>query len=112
MSKLESETTYLLNRRIIQNFMDIIILKHLKNNQPISGYDVIKYLHRKFHILPSSGTVYSILYSLERQNLIRGKMNNGKRVYALTDEGEKTLKSICTAKTNIQSLLAHIFSEA
>jgi DNA-binding PadR family transcriptional regulator len=109
---LESKTAYSFNRRIIQNFMDIIILKQLKNDQPISGYDIIKYLHKEFHILPSSGTVYSILYSLERQNLIQGKANNGKRVYKLTDKGEELLLNICIAKTNIQSFLSYIFSGA
>jgi DNA-binding PadR family transcriptional regulator len=92
--------------------MDIVILKYLTNNQLTGGYDVIKYLHRKFHILLSSGTVYSILYSLERQNLIQGKMNNGKRVYKLTNQGEKVLANICSAKTSIQSFLSHIFSGA
>jgi DNA-binding PadR family transcriptional regulator len=91
--------------------MDIIILKHLKNNNHISGYDVIKHLHQKFHMLLSPGTVYSILYSLERQNLIQGYVNNGKRVYKLTKQGEKFLANICTAKTSIQSFLSDVFSE-
>jgi DNA-binding PadR family transcriptional regulator len=92
--------------------MDIIILKYLKNNQPISGYDVIKYLHQKFHMLPSPGTVYSVLYSMERKNLVQGKMNNGKRVYKLTKQGEKRLADIRTAETSIQSFLSYLFSEA
>lgn len=107
---MESETASSLNRRIMQNFMDLIILKHLKNSQPISGYDVIKYLHRKFHMLPSPGTVYSLLYSLERQNLIQGKTNNGKRMYKLTNQGEKLLTNIHTARTNIQFFFSCIFS--
>ena len=78
MSALESKTAYIFNRRVVQNFLDIIILKHLKNNSPISGYDVIKLLHKRFHMLPSPGTVYSLLYSLERQNLIEGTDNRGK----------------------------------
>jgi DNA-binding PadR family transcriptional regulator len=107
---LESKAAYTLDRRIIQNFMDIIILKHLKNNHSISGYDVIKYLHRKFHILPSSGTVYSILYALERQYLIEGKVFQGKRVYTLTTHGEKLLGSIRIAKPKIKALISHILS--
>jgi DNA-binding PadR family transcriptional regulator len=91
--------------------MDIIILKHLKNNHPMSGYDVIKYLHKKFRMLPSPGTVYSILYSLERQNLIGGKINQGKRVYKLTNQGENLLNQICSTRNNIQSVLSSIFSE-
>jgi DNA-binding PadR family transcriptional regulator len=92
--------------------MDIIILKHLKNNHPIRGYDVIKYLHQKFHMLPSPGTVYSVLYSMERQNLIQGHVNNGKRMYKLTEQGEKRLTNIRTAETSIQSFFSYLFSEA
>jgi DNA-binding PadR family transcriptional regulator len=91
--------------------MDIIILKQLKNNSSSSGYDVIKYLHKKFHMLPSPGTIYSILYTLERQNLIEGKMNQRKRVYKLTLLGEKHLKNIVDTKTHIQAFFSYIFSE-
>jgi len=96
---------------MIQNFMDIIVLKHLKNNHPLSGYDIIKYLHKKFQMLPSPGTVYSILYALERQNLIEGKMNHGKRVYKLTNQGEKSLRNISLTKPHIQALISNIFSD-
>lgn len=51
---------------MIKNFSDIFILAELRNG-PLSGYDVIEYIHNKFRILVSSGTVYSILYSLERR---------------------------------------------
>jgi DNA-binding PadR family transcriptional regulator len=91
--------------------MDIIILKHLKNNHAMSGYDVIKYFHEKFHILPSSGTVYSILYALERQRLIEGSMIQGKRVYKLTNEGEKRLDNIRIAKPQIKVLISYILSQ-
>jgi len=91
--------------------MDIIILKHLKNNHPMSGYDVIKYLHKNFHMLPSPGAVYSLLYALERQNLIEGNAIQGKRVYNLTSQGETCLKDIGVAKTRIQALLSYVFSE-
>jgi DNA-binding PadR family transcriptional regulator len=91
--------------------MDIIILKHLKNNHPISGYDVIKYLHKSFHILPSSGTTYSQLYSLERKNLVEGNMQQGKRVYKLTEHGESFLDIIHHARNGIHQLVTSIFSE-
>ena len=108
---MESETAHSFNRRIIQNFMDIIILKHLKNNHPMSGYDVVIYLHKKFHILPSAGTVYSLLYALERENLIEGIKNQGKRVYKLTNQGEKLLKEIHNTRNNIHAAFTLVFSE-
>lgn len=106
---MESKAAYSFDRRIIQSFMDIVILKHLKNNHPMSGYDTIKYFHKKFHMLPSSGTVYSLMYSLERKGLIEGNTNNGKRVYELTKEGEEYLRQIHNRKSQIQTLVLSIF---
>ena len=102
---MESKTGHNLRRRMIQNFMDIIILKHLKSNNAVSGYDIIKH-HQKFQMLPSPGTVYSILYALERQELIEGKMAQGKRVYALTNQGEAFLNQIHNTKQNIQAVFS------
>jgi DNA-binding PadR family transcriptional regulator len=69
--KLEGKILRKMHERIIKNFMDIIILAELRNG-PMSGYDVISFIHNKFHLLVSSGTVYSLLYSLERNGLIEG----------------------------------------
>jgi len=69
--KLEAKTLKQMHERIIKNVMDIIILAELRNG-PISGYDAISFIHNKFHLLVSSGTVYSLLYSLERNGLIQG----------------------------------------
>jgi len=91
--------------------MDLLILSHLKDNSPMSGYDAIKYLHKKFHILPSSGKVYSLLYALERQRLIRGIENNRKRVYELTQQGEEFLREIKRAKNSIKVVLSSVLSE-
>jgi DNA-binding PadR family transcriptional regulator len=92
--------------------MDIIILKNLRNNHLTSGYEVIKYLHKRYKILLSSGTVYSMLYALERQHLIEGNANNGKRMYKITTEGEEFLKEILVKKGLFYTLLSSVFSEA
>jgi DNA-binding PadR family transcriptional regulator len=75
----------------------------------MSGYDVVKYLHQKFHILPSAGTVYSLLYALERRNFIEGIENQSKRVYKLTQKGEKFLEKINGTKDNINTTFSSIF---
>jgi len=62
---LESEVLNKMHRRIVKSFMDVLILAELRN-APMSGYDVIGFIHNKFGILVSSGTVHSLLYSLER----------------------------------------------
>ncbi len=98
-----------MNKRIIKNFLDVLVLAELRNG-PLSGYDVIAYVHNKFRILVSSGTIYSLLYALERDGLIIGVWNQRKRVYKLTQEGEETTKTIMNANDKIQYLIASLLN--
>jgi len=102
--RLEGKILKKMHERIIKNFMDIIILAELRDG-PMSGYDVISFIHNKFHLLVSSGTVYSLLYSLERNGLIEGTWNERKRVYKLTDKGMKTIEAILSANDKIKNFI-------
>jgi len=68
---LEGKVLKKMHGRIIKNFRGIMILAELKTG-PLSGYDVISLVQNRFHLLVSSGIVYSLLYSLERNGLIEG----------------------------------------
>ena len=96
-----------LRRRVIKNFMDILVLTEMKRRS-MSGYDVIGLIHKRFDVLVSSGTVYSLLYSLERDGWINATDNRGKRVYALTEKGERDIKVITKANEEIQNFLRNI----
>lgn len=96
-----------LKRKALRNFMDILILTEMKKS-PLSGYDVIGLAHKKFDILVSSGTVYSLLYSLERDGLIKCVWNGRKRVYKLSEKGEKNIEVITKASEEIQNFLQSI----
>jgi DNA-binding PadR family transcriptional regulator len=102
--RLEGKILKKMHERIIKNFMDIIILAELRNG-PLSGYDVISFIHNRFHLLVSSGTVYSLLYSLERNVLIEGTWNERKRVYKLTDKGRKTIDTVLNANDKIKNFI-------
>jgi len=102
--RLEGKILKRMHERIIKNFMDIIIMAELKNG-PLSGYDVISFIHNKFHLLVSSGTVYSLLYSLERNGLIEGAWNERKRVYKITEKGRKTIETILNANDKINNFV-------
>jgi DNA-binding PadR family transcriptional regulator len=93
-----------LRRRTIKTFMDMLVLAELQA-KPLSGYDIITLIHRKFNVLVSSGTVYSLLYSLERKGLVNAEMDQRKRVYTLTDKGEKTLETVGRANGEINGLV-------
>jgi len=100
--RLEGKILKKMHERIIKNFMDMIILAELRN-ELLSGYDVISFIHNKFHLLVSSGTVYSLLYSLERNGLIEGTWNERKRVYQLTEKGRKTIETILSANDKVKT---------
>lgn len=65
----------------------MIILTELGNGS-LSGYDAISFIHNKFHLLVSSGKVYSLLCSLERNGVVEGTWNERKRVCKLTEKGK------------------------
>ncbi len=106
-SKLEGQILKKMHERIIKNFMDIIIMTELRNG-PLSGYDVISYIHNKFNLLVSSGTVYSLLYSLERNGLVEGVWDERKRVYKLTEKGEKTIDTLLNTSDKVKGFMANI----
>ncbi|MGD8505379.1 MAG: PadR family transcriptional regulator [Candidatus Bathyarchaeota archaeon] len=100
------ETTTVLkkmHRRLVKTFLDVLILSELRQGA-MSGYDVIAFIHNKFRLLVSSGTVYSLLYSLERDGLIKGEWQQRKRVYTLTEKGEATIKTVLNANDKIRYL--------
>ncbi len=98
-----------LRRRAIKTFMDMLILGELQDKS-LSGYDIIGLVHKRFNVLVSSGTVYSLLYSLERKGLVTADMENRKRVYTLTDKGEQTLETVGQAKGEIRGLVQNLIS--
>ena len=87
--------------------MDILVLTEMKKRS-LSGYDVIGLIHKRFGVMVSSGTVYSLLYSMERDGLIRSVGNERKRVYELTEKGEQDIKVITKANEEIQNFLRNI----
>ena len=105
--KLEAEILKKINERMIKSFMDIIIMSELRN-APLSGYDVISYINTRFGVLVSSGTVYSLLYSLERNGLVEGIWVEKKRTYKLTEKGEKTITTILNAHEKIEGFMSNL----
>ena len=105
--RLEGQILKKMHERIIKNFMDIIIMTELRNGS-LSGYDVISYIHNKFNLLVSSGAVYSLLYSLERNGLVEGVWDERKRVYKLTEKGEKTIDTLLNTSDKIRGFIANI----
>lgn len=101
-----------LDLRLMRDFMDILILRMLEKSNSTSGYSLIKYFHHRFHLLVSSGSVYSKLYSLERQGLLEGICDGRRRIYRLTEQGEEYLSRIRMTEQRNRAAFLSIFSAA
>ena len=89
---MESEILIGMHRRVVTNFLDVLILLKLRNGS-FSGYDIISYIHKRFDMLISSGT-----------DLVQRK-----RVYMLTEKGRGTVKTILGMRDKILGLVVNIF---
>jgi DNA-binding PadR family transcriptional regulator len=108
----ESEIVTRMRRRFLTGFLDILILLKLRKS-PLSGYDIMSYFPKRFNMAFnmafSSGTVYSCLYRLERDELIKGELTQRKRVYTLTEKGNETVKTLLNKRDKILGLLVSLF---
>jgi len=102
-----SELSIKLHERLIREFLDFLLLIELKK-QSMSGYSALSHIHKKYDYLVSSGTVYSLLYSLEREEIIKGSMNGQKRVFELTTKGEKMIDTILAADDGLLGIVKNL----
>lgn len=97
--------------RLVKSLLDVIVLVKLRERtELLGGYDVMELLYQDFGVLISSGTVYAVLYSMEREKLIKGEDTRNKRAYKLTEKGEDRLKEISEMKETIMDSLSKIFT--
>ena len=98
--------------RLVKSLLDIFVLAKLQaKSELLGGYDVMELLYQDFGVLISSGTVYAVLYSMEREGLIKGEDTRSKRGYLLTEKGEKRFNDISEVKTGIVESLTKIFTQ-
>ena len=89
---------------MVKSFMDLLILDRIKES-PIGANDAFDYFNEKFDILVSSGSLYSTMYSLERQGLVSANEVKRKRVYSLTKDGKEKLDFLTDELNIIKSCL-------
>ena len=98
-----------IEKRIIKEFLDVIILLELKDKGELSGYDLAVLQHNKFEISLSPGTVYATLYAMERRGLIAGHNDGKKTAFALTNKGEEALANIKLINMDLSEFLKCLF---
>lgn len=68
---------------------------HLLAEEPMHGYQIMSELSARTEGIwqPSPGSIYPTLNQLEDEDLVRAEKRNGKKVFALTDEGRERVDS-------------------
>jgi DNA-binding PadR family transcriptional regulator len=96
-------------KRIIKEFLDVIILLELKEKGELSGYDLAVLQHQKFDISLSPGTVYATLYAMERRGLIQGHNDGKKTAFHLTDKGTAALENLNKIGSELTEFMKCLF---
>jgi len=107
---MEREIVNTIYERFLKEFMDVLIMVKMREGET-SGYDMLTYFHVKFDLLVSPGTVYSVLYSMERKGLIKARGVERKRIYTLTPKGEATIRTIQESSEVVQGFLKRLLQE-
>lgn len=79
--------------KLAKDNLELIIHLLLEKNNK-SGYQILKEIANQFHCILSQGTLYPLLYQLEKENKIIKQNGKGREViYSLNDKTKEQLKS-------------------
>jgi DNA-binding PadR family transcriptional regulator len=93
-------------RRFFESGEVRLAILSLLAERPMHGYELMKEMEARSGGMyrASAGTIYPNLQQLEDEGLVRGEQSDdGKRTYAITDDGKKELESEGPAVTRIWS---------
>jgi DNA-binding PadR family transcriptional regulator len=99
-----------IKKRVIKEFLDVIILVEIKKNGALSGYDLEMSQNRKYMIALSPGTIYSAVYALERKGFLKGDSEGKRTVFSLTGKGEDALVTLQQSGRELSEFLQSLFS--
>jgi DNA-binding PadR family transcriptional regulator len=108
VADLEAEIMNMMHERVVKNFLDMVILMELKKHS-MSGYNITSFINNKFNMLMGSGTVYSYLYFLEKNGLVKAEGAQEKKVYTLTEQGKERVRAFSNSRDKILGLVLNLF---
>ncbi|MCX6815258.1 MAG: PadR family transcriptional regulator [Candidatus Aenigmarchaeota archaeon] len=65
------------------------------NRKPAHGYEIMETLNKIKTTKITQGTLYPTLQRLEELMLVKGKKDDRKIVYTITQEGRKVMNNVC-----------------
>ena len=88
---MKENISHELKERTVEGFLDLLILTKLAKNSLLNAEDLMEFIHQKFNVLLSQGLLYSYLFRLEQDGLIRKSHVNNNKVYEITQRGKEKI---------------------
>jgi len=108
MSDLETEILGRMRSKIFRSHLDVLVLMLLRNGAR-SCRDIVRFVDTKFGVQVTVGMVYSVLYSFERDDLVKSELRQQKKFFELTDKGQSISKTIRDSYPEISNYSANLF---
>ena len=96
--------------RFVKKNLETIVMSIMLQG-PLCGYDLIRRIYHHYHTFLSQGTIYPLLYDLQRRSFLTivKSGNPRSKVYALTKQGEEEAKAriddfLCADKYLLESI--------
>ena len=87
--------------RSLKAFLDLAILCALVD-KAMTGYEINRFLTKKFGIIIGPNTIYSKLTSIERKGWTKSVQNRAGRAYSLTEKGKEITDNMNDISEEIQ----------
>jgi DNA-binding PadR family transcriptional regulator len=92
-------------KRVLTACLDVAIMSQLSERRVLSATNIISIFKKRYNIQLSAGTVYPVLYALEKDGNIRRLPNRRKKLYVLTSKGKETIKNFRENVGNLNTLI-------
>jgi DNA-binding PadR family transcriptional regulator len=97
-------------RGMVNSLLEYLILNYLER-EPLCGYDIIRLLHERFHILLSPGQVYPVIDYMTAQGLICKEKRGRMVMLATTHMGASLFQAWKEEFRNIKIQLDNLAAE-
>jgi len=91
--------------KLLKACLDIAILTEMAKRSLLSPKDIILFINKTYDVKISPGTLYPLLYRLERKGYIRKLPNMRKTLYVLGAPGKKVLEDFQQRLEEIQNFV-------
>ena len=96
-------------KRVLTACLDVAIMAQLSERRVLSATNIISIFKKRYNIQLSAGTVYPVLYALERDGNIQRLPNRRKKLYVLTSRGKETIENFRENIGNLNTLIDELF---